>query len=198
MTYSLFEELVLADLVRLDELAKTYAKYRVTISQRFLDELGTKIVARVPGGYSSFAENPQLSAQGAEKICGWARDVEVLGTKSTATVCFGVYLFPLTLVEGWPFMNGGAWTGIRLWLPARARIALLASARNIALETEPRDRNWIAWRHWTPLSAVDLSGLHSRLTGQDRGISQDEIVDELIKWTTDFEEMLHGLNRSAG
>jgi len=46
------------------------------------------------------------------------------------------------------------------------------------------------WRYWEPLSAADLEGLHERLTGEEREVGQQEILEQLVQWRQDFEKIL--------
>lgn len=184
-----FEEFVRQNLMPLDELARRYAEYRIEVSQSYLNELRANIRARTPADYS-FVEDKCRVLVAGEQVCGWSRDLEVSGTKTAATICFGFNITVSSSLSGdWPFMNGGCWTGIRAWLPAgQRREAILASVRQLALDSERIDRNWILWLPWEPLSATTVEGFHERITAKDRAAGQNEIVERLFQWKTNFEK----------
>ena len=92
-------------------------------------------------------------------------------------------------------MNRGCWTGVRASLPPNLRVLILACARELALDTEPLENNWLFWRQWEPLSATTVEGFHTRLLGDDRVAGQIEIVEQLVQWKSDFDRILAHLNK---
>jgi hypothetical protein len=188
------QEFVQQNLVTLDELSRRYAEYRIEASKSYLDELRTKIGRCIPDGYR-FDGIYRISSD-VEQVCGWSRDLEILNTKTTVKICFAFLISGTDLAGGWPLMNGGCWTGIRIWLPPRIRDIVIASAGALALHTEPPDDSWVLWRLWEALSGTSIEGFHKRLTGEDRATGQDEIVGELIQWKADFEKVLSNIDNS--
>jgi hypothetical protein len=190
-----FQEFVRHNLIQLDELARRYAEYRIEVSQSYLNELQAKIRTRTPAGHR-FDGSYHILAN-SEQVCGWVREIEIYGTKTTAAICFAFHIASAAaLAGGWPLMNGGCWTGIRVSLPASVQKVVLAASRKLALGTERVYNNWILWRPWEPLSATTIEGFHARVTGQDRTTSQDEIVEQLFQWKADFEEVLAAVDGS--
>ena len=189
-----FAEFAQQNLVILDELSRRYAEYRFKIGQQFWHDLGRLIIREhCPAGYEFVDEKPNLS-EAVEHYCGWRRAVDFHGTPTAANIAFG-YDSRRPISEGvqgtssgWPFMDNSCWTGVKMWVPDVR--GFLNFSRQITSDTEPEDNWWLMWRYWEPLSAADLEGLHERLTGKEREVGQQEILEQLVQWRQDFEKIL--------
>jgi hypothetical protein len=183
-----------ADFVRqhigdLDALGRRYGDYRISASQAYLDELDAKVSTAAPSGYQ--VRRAVIKAE-QEQWCGWTRPVTLFGTPTTVNIAFGLHCTSSILAGGWPFSNGGCWTGIFVYIPnsQAERFRKLAEAAGAVSESPDRNApNWRCWRPWLPLSATTIETLHERLTGPDRSAGQTEIVEELRGWLAIFEHI---------
>jgi len=113
-------------------------------------------------------------------------------TSTTINIVFGLHCTSSILSGGWPFANGGCWTGILVWVPnnqAEQFRKLAETAGAVGEVPDRNDPNLRCWRPWLPLSATTIEALHERLTGPDRGAGQTEIVEELRGWLAIFEHI---------
>lgn len=194
MTDDSFEVFVRDNIVEIDALSRRYAEFRMSLVDSYLKELKQKIFAATPSGYQ-FGEVAWSGViPDAEQICGWHRVVEVACLRTAAWISFGLCVPAAVHAGGWPLMARSCWTGIKVGLSGNARAQVLTSARKISVESERPDKDWHLYRPWTPLAAATVSGLYDRITGEDRQRSQDEIVDDLKKWTVDWEAIINDIS----
>lgn len=189
-----FQGFVIQNLGPLDELARRYAEYRIQVTQSYLEELRIRIRTHTPQGYR-FEGSSSVVAE-SEQVCGWVKNLEIAGIRTAVALGFAFYTTSASLAGGWPLMNGSCWTGAKIWLPAKIRDAALAHARELSLDTEPVDSNWLLWRRWAPLSATTVEGFHQRVVGEDRALGQTEIIDQLVQWKVDFEKVFAHLQEN--
>lgn len=185
----LFEDFVRENLGKLDELAQRYGEYRTAATKAFIDDLRTLIRAKTPARYQYWEDKDSRTA--VETIVGWFREFELSGIRATATVAFGWGYPTSRIAGGWLFKGGGGcWTGIKVYLPSGVRNKALAYAREIGIETERAEDNWLIWSVWAPLASTTVEGLHQRLVGEDRISTATEITEQLVLWTRDFESIV--------
>ena len=184
-----FRTFIQHNLTSVDELMRRYAEYRYDVLTTYFNELQEKIRNRTPPD-CAFESSYRMLDNG-EQVFGWRLLLQIDENPINTLIGFGfTNKESLPLSGGWPLANGSCWTGIRFSSWQNLRHKIPAIGRALGIDTEKNDQPWLLWRFWTPLSAVSVEGLHTRLTGQDRFIGQEEIVDELFKWKDDLSKIL--------
>ncbi len=194
MIDKIFQDFVRDNLGPLDELARRYGEYRIEVMRSYFDELLSRIRVNATAGYQCTGSD-SVKAE-TEQVYGWSRELQISGVRTTATIAFGFHISSAAIAGGWPLMGRSCWTGIKVWLPTNVRNSALTRARELAIDTEPRDSLWLLWRYCEPFSAATVEGLHMRLAGEDRVAGQNEIVEQLDQWKGDFEEIVLHLNQT--
>jgi hypothetical protein len=198
MSENAFRDFISQNITAVDELARRYGEYRIEETKSYLDDLKLKLSASVPGGYSYIGAKDQRVIAESEQLFGWTKKFEIQGIITSATIAFGYHVITSQVAGQWPLMNGRCWTGVKVWLPTPTKSAALARGREMAIESEVVDGDWLLWRAWEPLSAASIVGFHTRIFGDERAVDHDEIVAQLEQWRGTFETIVSHLSSTPG
>ena len=198
MIDSQFKSFAEDNLDTLDELCRIYAEYRVETCEAFWDATSTCLRKSVPEGYRMYTEGkPFNEGATSERICGWTKNItDLVGREQAVFVGFGNSIDGRKLADaGWPIER--PWTGIKVYLdPHREeekKFLVAFERKHGAVDSEPRDSNWLLWRYY--------SGLQRRIMGlresyrsmnlpEARTQQTDSIKNELNGWVKVLEEVL--------